>query len=143
MSTENEVREASEKFYAALNRMVNGDTGLLVDIWSHGATVSTMHPIGGREIGWDAVRRSFEEVARLSSDGSVELKNQFLQAAGDVAYEVGNEHGQLKIAGQQVAIEQRVTNIYRREAGEWKIVHHHTDVSPAMLDVISRVKAEI
>jgi hypothetical protein len=24
----------------------------------------------------------------------------------------------------------------------WKIVHHHTDVSPAMLDVISRVKAE-
>ena len=142
MSAENEVRKASEKFYAALNRMVNGDADPLVDIWSHSEAVTTMHPIGGREIGWDAVRESFEEVARLSSDGSVELRNQFIQAAGDVAYEVGNEHGRLKIAGQQVAIEHRVTNIYRCEAGLWKIVHHHTDVSPAMLGVISRVKAE-
>jgi len=142
MSTENEVRKASEKFYAALNRMINGDAGPLVDIWAHSAAVTTMHPIGGREVGWDAVKGSFEEVARLSSDGRVELKNQFIQAAGDVAYEVGNEHGQLKVAGQQIAIEQRVTNIYRREAGVWKIVHHHTDVSPVMLDVISRVKAE-
>jgi ketosteroid isomerase-like protein len=58
------------------------------------------------------------------------------------AYEVGYEHGQLKIDGQQVAIEQRVTNIYRREAGVWKIVHHHTDVSPAMLGVINPLKAE-
>ena len=142
MSIENEVRKASEKFYVALNRMVNGDAGLLVDIWSHDAAVTTMHPIGGWEVGWDAVRESFEEVAKLSSDGRVELKNQFIQAAGDVAYEMGDEHGQLKIAGQQVAIEHRVTNIYSREAGVWKIVHHHTDVSPAMLDVINRVKAE-
>lgn len=143
MSTENEVRKASEQFYAALNRMVNGDAGPLVDIWSHSATVTTMHPIGGREVVWDAVRGSFEQVARLSSDGKVGLNDQFIQVAGDLAYEVGFEHGQLKIAGQQFTIEQRVTNIYRREtAGGWKIVHHHTDVSPAMLDVISRVQAE-
>ena len=142
MSTETEVRKASEKFYAALNRMVNGDAGPLVDIWSHRAAVTTMHPIGGREVGWDAVRGSFEQVARLSSDGKVGLKDQFIQVVGDVAYEVGIEHGQLKIAGQQVTIGHRVTNIYRREAGLWKTVHHHADVSPAMLDVISRVKAE-
>jgi len=42
MSTENEVRKASEKFYAALNRMVNGDAGLLVDIWSHGEPASPL-----------------------------------------------------------------------------------------------------
>ncbi len=53
MTTEDEVHAASEKFYAALNRMLNGDAGSLGDIWSHSSTVTTMHPIGGREVGWN------------------------------------------------------------------------------------------
>ena len=142
MSTETEVRKVSEQFYKALNRMVNGDAGPLADIWSHSTAVTTMHPRGGREIGWNAVRESFEQVAGLSSDGKVGLKDQLIQVAGDMAYEIGVEHGQFRLAGQQVTIEHRVTNIYLRESGVWKIVHHHTDLSPEMLDVIGRMKAE-
>ena len=67
---------------------------------------------------------------------------EFIQVVGDMAYELGTEQGQVKLGGHQVSIEHRVTNIYRRESGAWKIVHHHTDVSPAMLDVISRLQAE-
>lgn len=139
MSTEDEVRKASGQFYAALNSMLSGDAGPLADIWSHGAAVTTMHPIGGREVGWDHVRGSWEKVAQLASDGKVSLKDQLLQVAGDAAYEVGIEHGQFKLAGHQVTIEGRVTNIYRRESGAWKIVHHHTDVSSAMVDVLRRL----
>ncbi|MDP2659969.1 MAG: nuclear transport factor 2 family protein [Dehalococcoidia bacterium] len=141
MSTEDEVRKASGQFYAALNRMVHGDAGPLADIWSHSAAVTTMHPIGDRQVGWDKVRESFEQVAGLASEGQVKLDDQVIQAAGDMAYELGVERGQAKFAGQQVAIEQRVTNIYRCEAGGWKIVHHHTDLSPAMLDLLSRLQA--
>lgn len=139
MSTEDEVRNASKQFYTGLNRMANGDGGPLADIWSHSAAVMAMHPIGGRELGWDAVRASFEKVAELASEGKIELKDQFIRVAGDVACEAGIEHGHLKLAGQQITIEHRVTNIYQREAGAWKIVHHHTDISPAMLDVLSRL----
>ncbi len=139
MSTEDEVRDASKRFYTGLNRMANGDGGPLADIWSHSAAVTAMHPIGGREIGWDAVSTSFKKVAEQASEGRIELKDQFIRVAGDVACETGIEHGQLKLAGQQVTIEHRVTNIYQREAGAWKIVHHHTDISPAMLDVLSRL----
>jgi ketosteroid isomerase-like protein len=141
MSTEGDVRAASAQFYAALNRMTDGDAAPLADIWSHGTTVTTMHPIGGRQTGWDEVRGSFEGVAELASGGHVELRDQSIQVAGDVAYEVGVEHGQAKLAGEQITIEQRVTNIYRREAGQWKIVHHHTDVSRAMVDMLSRLQA--
>ena len=139
MSTEDEVRKASEQFYAALNRMVNGDAGPLSDIWSHSSAVTTMHPIGGREVGWDKVRESWEQVARLFSGGQVKLNDQFVQVDAEMAYEVGAEQGQANLGGEQVSIEQRVTNIYRREDGAWKIVHHHTDISPVMLDVISRL----
>ena len=142
MTTEDQVRKASEQFYAAVSRMVNGDAGPLADIWSHGAAVTSMHPIGGRQVGWDQVRESWEQVARLASGGQVRLGDQIIQVAGDVAYELGIERGQAKLAGQQLTFEQRVTNIYHREAGGWKIVHHHTDLSPAMLDVLSRLQAE-
>ena len=140
MSAEDEVRKASKQFYAGLNRVVNGDAGLLADSWSHSASVTTMHPIGGREVGWDAVRGSFEQVAEISSEGKIELKDQLIRVVGDVAYEVGIEHGQLKLAGHQANIEHRVTNIYERVAEGWKIVHHHADISPAMRDVLSRLQ---
>jgi ketosteroid isomerase-like protein len=117
MSTEDEVRKASEQFYAALNRMVNGDTGPLADIWSHKAAVTTMHPIGGLEVGWDKVSKSWQQVAQVFSEGQVNLSDQIIQVAGDMAYELGVEQGQAKLAGQQVTIEHRVTNIYRREVG--------------------------
>lgn len=142
MSIEDEVREASKQFYAALNRMLNGDAAPLADIWSHSAAVTTMHPIGGRQIGWDQVRESWEQLAPIATGGQVELRDQIIQVAGDLAYELGIEQGQAKLAGEQITIEHRVTNIYRREAGGWKTVHHHTDVSPAMLDVLSRVEAK-
>jgi ketosteroid isomerase-like protein len=100
-----------------------------------------MHPIGGREIGWDAVRGSFEQVAKLATGGKVGLKDQLIQVVEDLAYEVGIEYGQLTLAGEQVTIDHRVTNIYRREASAWKIVHHHTDISQEMLNVLSRLQA--
>ena len=140
MSSEDEVRNASKQFYAGLNRMANGDAGPLADIWLHSAEVTAMHPIGGRQVGWDAVRESFEQVAQLASEGRVDLKNQLIHIIGDVAYEAGVEHGQVTLAGHKVRFEHRVTNIYQRDAGGWKIAHHHTDTSAEMLDVLNRLQ---
>ena len=137
-----EVRKASEQLYAALNHMLNGDSCLMADIWSHSDAVTTMHPVGGREVGWDKVRETWNQLARLTSDGEVKLREQLIQMDGDMAYEVGTEYGQVKLGGHEVSLEQRVTNIYRREAGAWKVVHHHTDISRAMLDVLRRLEAK-
>ena len=140
MSSDAEVRDASEQFYRALNRMANGDAGPLADIWSNSPEVTTMHPIGGREVGWDAVRASFQGVADNATEGRIELADQIIRPVGDLAYELGIERGHFKLAGQPVNIEQRVTNIYRRAGGAWKIVHHHTDLSPSMLEVLKQLK---
>ena len=142
MSAENEVRQASAQFYSALNKMGNGDASSMPDIWSHSATVTTMHPIGGREVGWDEVKGPWGQVAQLASDAQISLNDQLVQVSGDIAYEVGFEQGQFTLAGEPVAIDHRVTNIYRRENGAWKIVHHHADPSPAMLDILGRLQAK-
>lgn len=140
MSKEDEVRQASQRFYAALTAMANGDPGPMADVWSHSADVTTMHPIGGRETGWDEVDGPWHQVAGLASEGQISLANQHILATEDMAVEVGDEEGHFRLAGEEVSIDQRVTNVYRREAGGWKVVHHHTDLSPAMQDILSRLQ---
>jgi ketosteroid isomerase-like protein len=140
-SPEDEIRKASEQFYAGLNQMANGDAGPLADIWSQGSDATTMHPIGGRQVGWGKVQESFQQVAQVASEGRIWLDDQVIRVVGDMAYELGIERGALKLVGQQVAVDGRVTNIYRREMGKWKLVHHHADISPAMLEVYNRLLA--
>jgi ketosteroid isomerase-like protein len=49
-------------------------------------------------------------------------------ASGDLAYTVGYEHVVFSIDGGPVApLTLQVTHLYRREDGEWKIVHRHAD----------------
>ena len=142
MSTVDEVCEASKKFYAGLNRMANGEKNALAAAWSQNGNATAMHPIGGREIGWKAVEDSFNQVAGVASDGKIELKDQMIYDLGDAAYEVGIEKAQFKIAGQDVRGEIRVTNIYQKENGSWKMVHHHTDIAPAMIEALQKLQSK-
>lgn len=140
MSTEDEVRNASNQFYAALNKMVNGSSQSLSDIWSHSSSVTTMHPIGGREIGWKDVWATWDQTAQVASEGQVRLEDQFIRVFGDLAYEIGVENAGFSIAGQKVTDKVRVTNIYQKENGTWKIIHHHSDLSPAMVEILHKLQ---
>lgn len=141
MTAADDVRQASERFYAALNQMARGEPSSMSEVWAHGSDVTALHPIGGRNEGWDETRTAFEQVGSVASEGQVRLRDQMIQVGTDLAYEVGVEEGEITLAGEHIAIEQRVTNIYRRDGGEWKMVHHHSDLSPAMVDLLTRLQA--
>ena len=72
MSADDEVREASGRFYAALSRMAQGSIGAMDDLWSHGAGSTAMHPIAGREVSGPAAadRRRVRRNRHLSSERS-------------------------------------------------------------------------
>jgi ketosteroid isomerase-like protein len=143
MAAEEDVRKASDRFYAALNHGISGDAGPMNAVWAHNADVTTMHPIGEREVGWEQVRSSWEQAAAVFGGGQVRLKDQLIRVGADLAYEVGIEDGEATVAGERVQFKHRVTNIYRREGGEWKIVHHHTDASSAMNEMLSRLQPTV
>src|SRR5918997_2142090 len=118
MALEDEIRQASERFYASLNRATNGDPGPMMEVWAHGSDVSAMHPFGSRSLGWEEVRASWEQAAQAFSDGQVELDELVVvPIADDAAYTLGTEQGQAKVGGEPVSIDWRVTNIYRGETG--------------------------
>jgi ketosteroid isomerase-like protein len=137
-----EIRQASDRFYAALNAMVEGDASSMSAAWVHGEDVTAMHPIGARTDGWDQVRSAFEQVGSIASGGQIRLTNQQIHAGTDLAYEVGMEEGEAMLAGERTPIKHRVTNIYRRDGDEWKMVHHHTDRAPEMEDLVSRLQSK-
>lgn len=141
MTELDEIRQASEQFYAALTEMANGEASSMSAVWAHGNDVTALHPIGGRHKGWDETRSSFEQVGSLASGGQVQLRDQMIQVGTDLAYEVGIEEGEITLAGERVSLNHRVTNIYRREDGAWKMVHHHTDLSPEMIDLLRRLQS--
>src|ERR671921_608610 len=137
MAVEDEIQQASEQFYAALNRAINGDPGPIIEVWSHGSDVATMHPLGGRETGWEEVRASWEQVAQGFSDGQVSIEDLVVvPLADDVAYTLGHEQGQATLGEETVGIDWRGMNNSRGGEGEWKMVHHHTDVSPELVEVL-------
>jgi ketosteroid isomerase-like protein len=140
MSTEDEVRRFSDRYYTALGCLINGDARPMMEVWSHSSDVTAMNPYGGRDVGWEQLLSVFERVAQSCSGSrfTVGRRNSLIQVCGDLAYETGVEFGEGTIAGKPTSIEHRVTNIYRREAEGWKIVHRHTDLNPAEQDEFRR-----
>jgi ketosteroid isomerase-like protein len=51
-------------------------------------------------------------------------------ASGDLAYTVGLEHTSATVEGAPRTYTLRVTHVYRREDGAWRIVHRHGDAPP-------------
>jgi ketosteroid isomerase-like protein len=46
------------------------------------------------------------------------------------------------IAKDQAQADLRVTNVYRREVSEWKMVHHHVDRNPPMQTILSKLETD-
>jgi len=140
MTVLSDVRKASAKFYAALDSLARGDNAAMTrDVWFNGPGATAQHPVGPRHRSYKAVLESFAQVGKVATGGEVRLRDQEIDAGGDMAVETGTEVGSITIGGQKVNFELRVTNIYRRDGDSWKIFHHHADPSPAMAAAVDRV----
>jgi ketosteroid isomerase-like protein len=130
MSTEQTIREFVDRFYAALNVMLNGDPLPMLELWSHGAEATVMHPDGGRQMGWTEVRGALEAWAASVHDARITPREVSIRLiTGDVAVVSVRETGLGAIGRETVAVDSRCTLVVRRAAGEWKAVHHHVDVN--------------
>ncbi|WP_416840919.1 YybH family protein [Haloferax sp. DFSO52] len=137
--TDEGVRAASDKFYNALTQMASGDAAPMLELWPHRDDVTTMHPIGGREVGWDEVQGPWQGVADMADGGEVTPTDQHFRVYGDVAIELVTEKASMSLGGETVDGEYRATNVYLREDGEWHIIHHHTDTDSEFIDIVQRL----
>ncbi|MBU3000865.1 nuclear transport factor 2 family protein [Roseovarius nubinhibens] len=135
----NDIRAASTRFYDALNKMAAGDAAAMAEAWAQTDECSAQHPIGGRDLGYDTIVAGFAKVAEIAGGGQIRLSDQRIDLGTDLAVETGLETGTIVLGGHEAAIHQRVTNVYRRVNGTWKLAHHHTDLSEDMLSILKRL----
>ena len=124
------VSQAHEELYRSLNVMLSGDAAPVVALWSEADDVTYAGPFGGFFVGNQAVTATFRESAALMLQGRIEVSDVQIVETGDMGYTVCTEHGiDHVIDGKPANLTHRATNIFRREATGWRLVHHHTDLS--------------
>ena len=109
----------------------NGDPGPRLAMWSTRDPVTVLGAVRSAS-GWDEVSRLFRWLGSGFSDcTSYRFELVAAGVSGDLAYTVGYEHTSVSWDGTPLdPYSLRVTHVYRREDGEWKIVHRHADAPP-------------
>ncbi len=127
MTSETSVKQLVDQFYVALNKVYAGDAAPMVALWSVAPYVSAMHSLGDHEVGLQQVTAEWNRVASRVSQGQVSFEQLQLRAHGDLGFVIGFERGSVEIDGKNLEVNVRVTNIFEKSSGEWKVVHHHAD----------------
>ncbi len=111
--------------------LCNGDSEPRLAMWSTKDPVTVFGAMQSNT-GSEEVRQVFRWLAtRFSNLTDYRFELVAAGASGDLAYTVGYEHASFSLDGVPLKpFTLRVTHVYRREDGEWKIVHRHADSPP-------------
>ena len=119
-------------YVRAADAMHNGDSALFADVWSRRDPVTLLGAAATAPVGWKSVTEAQRSVASLFSNGTpLDFELIAADVNGDLAYTVGYERCSVSVhGGPAKPVFLRATQIYRRENGEWKLVHRHADPAP-------------
>jgi ketosteroid isomerase-like protein len=106
----------------------NADAAPRKAMWARAAPV-TLLGAALSATGWDEIEPIFDRLqTRFSSCTSCEHEVIAAGASGDLAYIVAFEHTTASVDGAPpLRYSLRATTVFRREDGEWKVVHRHAD----------------
>ena len=93
------IEQATQGFYAALNAMLGGDAGPMLDLWSHADDVTYMSPFGELLLGWDAIAASWQGQADAQLGGRVDQAEVQHFSADSLGFAVGFERGEVHVDG--------------------------------------------
>ena len=124
-----ETDDIMSTLLAAQRDFVRGDAATFTELWSRGADVTIMGAFGGYEQGWATVGPRLKWAASQFSEGTFTMELLSSVASQDFLSTVTIERTEAKLGGgsERVLQELRVTQVFRREADGWKIVHRHAD----------------
>src|SRR5690348_9494631 len=124
----------TEKFLAAtMPRLTdaeiaihNGDAGQRIAMWSREEPV-TLFGAAVTRTGWPEARRTLEWLGSFFSDCTgYQIEVVAAGASGDLDYLVAFEHTTASVDGPpHESYTLRVTTVFRRQDGEWRIAHRH------------------
>jgi ketosteroid isomerase-like protein len=128
--TDEEVADLIRRTADAASALIRGDIRTYVTLIRHADDYTLMAPSGGEpRRGFDASDQALEAMEQyFRGGGEAELEVFQSYASGDmvVLVAIERQHGEVGgLPDQNWSL--RVTLVFRREGGEWRLVHRHAD----------------
>lgn len=126
MGLEDFVRQCEEAWQA----FVTGDSGPAMLLFSRCDDVTLANPWGPAVTGWADVARTLEAAAARFRNGHLtafEILTRFVSDDLVCYHELERGEAMLGSRSELEPFALRVTSIYRREGGQWRIVLRHAD----------------
>ena len=112
------VRAANRAFYRAFESL---ELAQMDAVWAQAGQVTCAHPGWSLADGWPSVRESWATIFRNTGDIRFDVSDEKIDVRGDLAWVVCVERIVSGGGGGAVL----ATNVFRLEAGRWRMVHHH------------------
>ena len=122
------VNTAIARLHQAMARVANGDVSAIKALYSHTPDATSFYGWGGYEKGWEAVSRRWDWAGTRFMGGSVRYENISTVITPAMFYVTDIETFENQRVADVEGItgwSNRVTHIFGREAGEWRLVHRH------------------
>lgn len=131
VARESDFRGFLAQWEHAQSRFINGDPTFWKETASHKEDVTVFGAFGGSEKGWKEVGPRYDWASSQFKESGAAQRIDYLNTgtSGDLSFTVAIEHQQAQIQGQDkpTARALRVTQVFRREGGVWKLLHRHAD----------------
>ena len=119
-----------KKLDAAQLELQNGKPQAFKSLWSQSDDVTLSGGFGGTiEKGWPAISKRLDWVGANFAKGKNSIERLVTNQSGKLAYVIQLEHISFIApeTGKEATRDYRVTMIFRREKGGWKLVHRQAD----------------
>jgi ketosteroid isomerase-like protein len=130
MSPAQTLEQAIESSHRALDDIARGDPDAFFALHSHRNDATLANPYGPPACGFTQIGVAGRRAAGNYREGrAVEFENLAKFQTGDLGYTLEIERFETKVAGGDAVspVALRVTSVFRREDGAWKLLHRHAD----------------
>jgi NAD(P)H-dependent FMN reductase/ketosteroid isomerase-like protein len=109
---------------------VNGDGAPIDALAAREGMATFFPPMGGSVSGAREVAKRYGgDVKSFSAGGTSRLEVLQSEASGGLAFWTGFQDAEVKFGDRKTKMRLRITELFRREKGQWKLVHRHADTA--------------
>ena len=136
------IQAAVDRLHAAMAKVANGDVSAIKALYSHTDDATSFYGWGGYEKGWDNVSQRWDWAGLQFKGGRVCYENISTVVTPELFYvteiETYEDQSVANVEGK-TGWSNRVTHVFRREQGEWRLVHRHGNRLEAQFEPSARL----
>ena len=133
-TTGEDFSDFRERCRSAVAQQVAGNTEAFQSLWSHQDDIVLIGAAGSHHKGWEVVSARLTWTSSHLNFGGFHVENLLTSVSGELAFTVDLEHMSRELDGSPQQRTLRVSQGYRKEGDEWRVVFRHGD--PMAEDVL-------